>query len=103
MPLNPAVRIVLVALATVVLFSTSHAASAGAGEIARGRALAIERCAPCHAVERTGTSPYAPAPPFRTLHERYDVEGLAEAFAEGITVPHKGVRQMPRFRLISTV
>ena len=67
--------------------------------IARGHAFVLEHCSLCHAVERTGVSSYAPAPPFRTLHERYDVEGLAEAFAEGIVVPHAGPRQMPQFML----
>jgi mono/diheme cytochrome c family protein len=56
-------------------------------------------CATCHAVGRGGRSPYAPAPPFRTLHEKYDVSGLAEALAEGIVVGHTGPRQMPRFVL----
>jgi mono/diheme cytochrome c family protein len=65
----------------------------------RGQAFAQRHCATCHAIGRTGLSPYAPAPPFRTLHERYPVEMLAEALAEGIVVGHTGVRQMPAFRL----
>lgn len=97
-----AARIAYAALLIGLPCPLAHAADAGAGEIARGHALVVERCSRCHAVERTGDSPYAPAPPFRTLHERYDVEGLAEAFAEGITVPHKGVQQMPQFRLEPT-
>ena len=47
----------------------------------------------------TGASAYPPAPPFRTLHERYNVENLAEAFAEGVVVAHKGPVQMPEFML----
>lgn len=72
---------------------------ASSSEIERGRAYAQRNCATCHAIGRTGNSPYAPAPPFRTLHERYDVEALAEALAEGIVVGHTGVRQMPQFVL----
>jgi cytochrome c len=68
-------------------------------EIERGRTLAQRNCATCHAIGRTGSSPYSPAPPFRTLHERYDVEALAEALAEGIVVGHGGARQMPQFVL----
>jgi mono/diheme cytochrome c family protein len=64
-----------------------------------GRAFAQKNCSTCHAVAATGASPYAPAPPLRTLHEKYDVEGLAEAFAEGILVGHKGPKQMPEFVL----
>lgn len=69
------------------------------GDAAAGRAFAQKNCSTCHAVGATGTSPYAPAPPLRTLHKKYDVEGLAEAFAEGILVGHKGPRQMPEFVL----
>jgi cytochrome c len=69
------------------------------GDIDRGRVLAQENCSACHAIGPTGESPYAPAPPFRTLHQRYDVEGLAEAFAEGILVGHKGEKQMPEFMM----
>ena len=68
-------------------------------EVQRGRVIAERHCATCHAVGRTGLSPYASAPPFRTLHERYDVEALAEALAEGIVVGHGGARQMPQFML----
>src|SRR5215467_2096991 len=79
-------------------FLPSVAAHA-AGDVKRGRILVEMNCATCHAVGRGGRSPYAPAPPFRTLHEKYDVSGLAEALAEGIVVGHTGTRQMPRFVL----
>ena len=69
------------------------------GDAARGRVLAEKNCSGCHAVGETDTSPYAPAPPLRTIHTKYDVEGLAEAFAEGIGVGHKGEKQMPEFVL----
>jgi len=69
------------------------------GSASEGRAFAQKNCSTCHAVAATGASPYAPAPPLRTLHEKYDVEGLAEAFAEGILVGHKGPKQMPEFVL----
>ena len=81
--------------ATFLLPVPAHAA----GDIKRGRILVEMNCATCHAVGRGGRSPYAPAPPFRTLHEKYDVSGLAEALAEGIVVGHTGARQMPRFVL----
>jgi cytochrome c len=70
------------------------------GDVERGHDFARLHCATCHNVERTGGSPYGPSPPFRTLHEKYDVEGLAEALAEGIVVGHDdGPRQMPEFVL----
>lgn len=75
------------------------AASENSGDAETGRAFAEAHCSSCHAVGETGASPYAPAPPLRTLHKKYDVEGLAEAFAEGILVGHKGPAQMPEFVL----
>ncbi len=69
------------------------------GDVARGQALVEARCSGCHAVGAVGESPYPAAPPLRTLHMKYDVEGLAEAFAEGILVGHRGAQQMPEFVL----
>jgi mono/diheme cytochrome c family protein len=62
----------------------------------RGRVFAQTNCASCHAIGRVGDSPLAIAPPFRTLHTRYPVENLAEAFAEGIVTGHP---TMPQFQL----
>ena len=70
-----------------------------AGNRARGEFLARENCSTCHAVGPVGVSPYPLAPPFRTLPKKYDVEGLAEALAEGIVVGNTGARQMPAFVL----
>jgi cytochrome c len=50
----------------------------------------------CHAIGPVGDSPLRIAPPFRKLHERYPVETLAEALAEGIVTGHPS---MPEFRL----
>lgn len=69
------------------------------GSVSRGRAFVKEHCSSCHAIGPTGRSPYKPAPPLRTLGDKHDVEGLAEAFAEGVIVGHKGKRQMPEFVL----
>ena len=69
---------------------------AQAADVARGRAFARSHCARCHAIDRTSASPFAPAPPFRTLHLRYPVESLEEALAEGIVVGHP---RMPEFVL----
>jgi mono/diheme cytochrome c family protein len=62
----------------------------------RGQAYARSHCARCHAIGRTGQSPFRPAPPFRTLHQRYPIETLGEALAEGINTGHPA---MPEFRL----
>jgi cytochrome c len=71
-------------------------AAAQEGRVQRGRTFVQTHCASCHAVGRVGESPLSIAPPFRTLHTRYPVESLAEAFAEGITTGHP---TMPEFRL----
>jgi len=85
--------------AALAAVSFMGAPAQAAGDAKRGQILAEMNCATCHAVGRGGASPYAQAPPFRTLHERYDVSGLAEALAEGIVVGHTGARQMPQFVL----
>jgi cytochrome c len=80
-------------VAAFLLLAT--AAQAQMSQVDRGRALAQANCARCHAIGRAGESPLPKAPPFRTLHRRYPIQNLAEAFAEGIRVVHP----MPEFRL----
>jgi cytochrome c len=57
--------------------------------------LLMARCSMCHAVGRTGNSTYPQAPLFRTLGQRYPIEVLAEALAEGLSSGHP---DMPEFR-----
>jgi cytochrome c len=71
-------------------------ASAQSPRAERGRAFARANCATCHSIDKVSPSPLAVAPPFRTLHERYSVEALEEALAEGIVTGHPS---MPEFRL----
>ena len=75
------------------LLSTSSLAQPDASA---GEALAQRYCARCHAISATGDSPNEKAPPFRTLSERYPLDDLQEALAEGITVGHGG-ETMPEF------
>lgn len=71
--------------------------AADSEEVANGLQLAERLCARCHAVERTGDSPFQPAPPFRELVKRWDdTQVLSEALAEGINVGHPA---MPEFVL----
>lgn len=88
-------RLLILALglgATMLAASASAAADPAAR---RGQALVQRNCAMCHAVDLRGASPNPQAPPFRSLHENYAVEGLAEALAEGILTGHPA---MPEFR-----
>ncbi|MBD2750650.1 cytochrome c [Microvirga sp. BT688] len=61
----------------------------------RGRILIKANCSGCHAVGRADVSPMPDAPPLREVHQRYPVEHLAEALAEGLTTGHQG---KPAFR-----
>jgi mono/diheme cytochrome c family protein len=65
-----------------------------AADPAQGRKLAETHCARCHAVDETGASPRADAPPLRELKRRYPVDNLAEAMAEGLSTGHP---DMPEF------
>jgi cytochrome c len=77
--------------ACALLFSMSPCA---AENPLQGKRLALTYCARCHAIDKVSPSPLKIAPPFRTLHERYPVEMLQEALAEGIVTGHP---TMPQF------
>ena len=62
--------------------------------VAQGKALVETNCARCHAIGATDTSSHPDAPAFRTLSQRYPVDQLAEALAEGISTGHP---DMPEF------
>lgn len=86
----------LFTLSCMAFALVSSAAMAQSGRIQRGFTFAQTNCSQCHAIGRFGESPIPEAPPFRTLHTRYPIEDLAEAFAEGITTGHPS---MPQFQL----
>ncbi len=62
--------------------------------ILHGKMLVVENCSGCHAVGERDKSPNPKSPPFRTLSQRYPLDALEEAFAEGIDTGHP---EMPRF------
>jgi mono/diheme cytochrome c family protein len=80
----------MLSLAVLAAFGPARAAS-----VAHGRALAATNCGACHSIDRSGASPNAKAPPFRTLGQSYPIEDLEESLAEGIVTGH---RQMPQFQ-----
>ena len=53
-----------------------------------------KNCGSCHAVGRTGESPQANTQPFRLRGQRYPIESLEEALAEGMLTGHP---EMPEF------
>jgi mono/diheme cytochrome c family protein len=81
--------------ALALLIAASSGAPCLASSAAQGKRLALTYCARCHAIDRVSPSPLKIAPPFRNLHERYPVEMLEEALAEGIVTGHP---TMPEFR-----
>ena len=96
---DPMRKILLSVCAVAV--STLTCSIAGAADkvgspVERGRVIAQEKCARCHSIEQTGSSPLRVAPPFRDLGKRYPVRHLAEALAEGIVTGHN---DMPVFTL----
>lgn len=87
-------RLTLRQIPITLLAMTSALAASPAEQ--RGKTYALTNCARCHSVDRATQSPLKIAPPFRTLHLRYPVDTLAEAFAEGIDTGHP---TMPAFVL----
>jgi len=87
-------KVLAVASVAALLISTTLHAQDSA--VQRGQAFAQANCARCHQIGPVGDSPLPKAPPFRTLHQRYPVEQLAEALAEGIRTAHPA---MPKFEL----
>jgi cytochrome c len=79
----------------LTLITLAPAAAASPQE-QRGKTFALNNCAKCHSIDKVTASPLKIAPPFRTLHNRYPIETLSEALAEGISTGHP---TMPAFQL----
>ena len=87
-------KLAILALAYIAIPYASHADDTKL--IKSGQELAQRLCSRCHAIGAKGDSPFSPAPPFRKFSEKWPVEHLEEAFAEGIVVGHP---EMPVFEL----
>lgn len=83
-------------IASGLLTACASAAPAPtARELAQdGREIAQSQCASCHAIGRTGQSPYPAAPRFDRLLERYHADVLEQELIEGVRVAHP----MPDFQ-----
>jgi len=86
--------LLLVAAALTPPAGNRAAATEAAAVRQRGESLLTQNCASCHAVGKTGDSPRADAPTFRTLSQKYPIESLAESLAEGLYTGHP---DMPEF------
>ena len=79
----------------MALYAPQGAIASGPDPVA-GRALLETLCSRCHAIDATGESPNADAPPFRVVANRWPPESIGEALAEGVVVGHN---EMPEFVL----
>jgi mono/diheme cytochrome c family protein len=61
----------------------------------QGHAVLKEFCAGCHAIEKTGDSPLAAAPPFRALGNSFDLDQFPRRLERGLSSSHPG---MPEFK-----
>ena len=77
-----------------MLFAAWPAVAGDAADIALGKQLVEANCARCHGIGAADESLHPEAPEFRTLSDRYPLEALEEAFAEGISTGHP---DMPEF------
>lgn len=84
------------ALAAFTLLSSPSYAT---GDVTAGGYVAERLCARCHAIAGDGPSPVADAPAFSRLAEKWPIDHLAEALAEGIVTSHREDVRMPEFTL----
>jgi cytochrome c len=89
------VPIRLTALPFLITVQLMPVADLHVPSVRRGRTLVEATCAACHAVGRFDASRWKNAPPLRAVHQRYPVESLAEALAEGLITGHPS---KPEFR-----
>lgn len=87
-------RSLTIAAVSVLILSVAAAHADEASDIEFGRLLVLENCSTCHATGKADESTHPDAPPFRLLPQRYPLENLEEALAEGIVTGHP---DMPEF------
>jgi cytochrome c len=84
---------ILLFLGVIALFALTAVMNAGAAEAGRGRQLAQEHCAACHAIAPPGRSEVADAPPFATIAGKYGHD--AGAILHAIAGPHPKMNFSP--------
>jgi len=67
------------------------AAESGTGE---GKTILESHCGRCHAIDATGSSPLAKAPPLREVYLSYPIDQLEQGFAEGMGSRHRDMPQI---------
>lgn len=89
-----AARLSYAALVSAAVFASMPSLAQDGLLERRGRTVLTENCSRCHSINRTGRSTHRQAPPFRILGQRYQIDSLAEALAEGLMTGHP---DMPEF------
>jgi mono/diheme cytochrome c family protein len=91
-----------VIMSFVLLAAISSTYAAGTPETAseiraRGEQVAVQYCGACHATGKTGVSPNAKSPVFRSILAKQPAGAIAEDLREGLHIGHK---TMPRVQLL---
>jgi mono/diheme cytochrome c family protein len=86
-----AMRLILSSLALVGFVAGAQAQD----PVQEGAKIAREFCAPCHAIGKSGKSPHADAPPFRTLSRSFDLDQFPRLLERGLASNHP---DMPEFK-----
>lgn len=82
-------------LSAVCLTLAAGGGPVGAADDAgEGGAILAANCGRCHAVDATGASPLAGAPPLREVYLKYPIDQLESGFAEGMGSRHRGMPQI---------
>ena len=93
--------LIAITCAALSVAAIGSARADAVGDVVKGKAYVQQNCARCHAVSLDDDSHMPEAPALRSLHKRYPIDNLAEAFAEGIVTGHP---EMPKYELdISTI
>lgn len=82
-------------LGAVLIFLALSLTAQAQDPVVEGRRIVEEFCGPCHATGRTGASPHADAPPFRTLARSFDLDQFPRMLERGISSNHP---DMPEFK-----
>lgn len=77
-----------------IVFLSMISASSRAAEPAGGEAILAKNCGRCHAIDRTSSSPFAPAPPLRDAYKKFSVEELKMRLSEGVVSHFKDMPQI---------
>lgn len=80
---------------TSLVLLTFMSAAQAQDPLERGRKIVQEFCGPCHATGKSGASPHADAPPFRSFARSFDLDQFPRLLERGLSSNHP---DMPEFK-----